>query len=80
MELDYDKVKEDLEEINKRQNGKEYWKMLVLGTLENLMEVGKEYKITDENVNKIVENLMSNEIIWEVIDEQICNELFNYKK
>lgn len=80
MELDYDKVKEDLEEINKRQNGKEYWKMLVLGALENLMEVGKEYKITDENVNKIVENLMSNEIIWEVIDEQICNELFNYKK
>jgi len=80
MELDYDKIKEDLEEINKRQNGKEYWKMLVLGTLENLMEVGKEYKITDENVNKIVENLMSNEIIWEVIDEQICNELFNYKK
>lgn len=74
--LSYDEIKKELEELNKKQNGKEYWRMLVLGALENLMEVGKEYKVTEEDLDRIVEDLMSNQSIWNTIDGEIGCYLF----
>lgn len=70
-------VRKELNKVN--IEGKNYWKVLVLGALENFMEVGKVYEITEKDINNIVENLFNNEYIMEAIDKEISSELFRFE-
>ena len=50
--------------------------------IDNIAEVRDEnpYKLTKENIEDIVNNLLASDDIWQVIDEQIGFELLSYKK
>ena len=78
--LSFDEIKSELEKNSNANDSRKYWRVLVLGTLENLMEVGQEFNITSEDVDKIVNNLFENNIIIEVVDEEMFKELEKYRK
>lgn len=78
--LSFDKIKSELQKNSNANDSREYWRVLVLGTLENLIEVGQEFNITSEDVDKIVDNLFKNNTIIEVIDEEMFKELEKYRK
>ena len=77
--LEFEEIVKLGKTINRMTSAKKYWKLLVLGTLENMIEIGKQYKITEQDINDIVDSLMDNDNIINVIDEEICYELSKFK-
>ena len=77
--LEFEEIVKLGKTINRMTSAKKYWKLLVLGTLENMIEIGKQYKITEQDINNIVDDLMDNDNIINVIDEEICYELSKFK-
>ena len=73
--LSFDEIRSELEKNSNANDSREYWRVLVLGTLENLIEVGQEFNITSEDVDKIVDKLFKNNTIIEVIDEEMFKDL-----
>ena len=43
--LSFDEIRSELEKNSNANDSWEYWRVLVLGTLENLIEVGQEFNI-----------------------------------
>lgn len=78
----------NLEEIKELSNdigtdiGEKFFRCQVVDFIDNIAEVRDEnpYKLTKENIEDIVNNLLASDDIWQVIDEQIGFELLSYKK
>ena len=58
-------------------NGEEYWKMIVMEHLINNFEEKNSNisNITEEKINNIVDNIMSNDNLWEEIDFATANAI-----
>ena len=58
-------------------NGEEYWKMIVMEYLINNFEEKNSNisNITEEKINNIVDNIMSNDNLWEEIDFATANAI-----
>lgn len=83
------KTYKEFEELNNLVNddttnfniGVRFFKCLIVSFLENISQTGDyKYSISEEEINKIANNLMNNNVVWEVIDEHISQELMNYEK
>ena len=76
--LNYEEIKELNNKIQDIKN--EYWKSIVIGFIENVMEVGDyNYSISENEIEKVADEISRNDIIWEVIDEHISQELGQYE-
>lgn len=76
-QLNLSEVRKELNRI--KTESKNYWKTLILGALENYMEVGKVYNITMQNIENIVDNMINNDEVIILIDKEISNELFRFE-
>ena len=58
-------------------NGEEYWKMIVMEYLINNFEEKNSNisNITEEKIYNIVDNIMSNDNLWEEIDFATANAI-----
>ncbi len=79
--LESEDIDKAIEEIkNSKFEMINYWKILILEWIENSNEQCDEaIDITMEQIEQIAENLMNNDIMWNVIDEEISNEIFMIK-
>ena len=78
--LSFDEIRSELDMNSNANDNRKYWRVLVLGMLENLMGIGQEFNITSEDVDKIVDNLLKNSTIIDVFDEEMFSELVKYRK
>lgn len=46
----------------------DYWKNVLLGTIINFIECGKDIKITKKQIDNIIEDLFNDDKLWEEID------------
>lgn len=46
----------------------DYWKNVLLGTIINFIECGKDIKITKKQIDNIIEDLFNDDRLWEEID------------
>ena len=46
----------------------DYWKSMLLGTIINFIECGKDIKITEKQIDNIIEDLFNDDKLWEEID------------
>lgn len=72
----------EIKELNNKMRDikDEYWKSIVIGFIENVMEVGDyNYSISENEIEKVADEILRNDIIWEVIDEHISQELMQYE-
>lgn len=57
-----------------------FFKYFVISNIENLKNnEDYNYSISEKDINKIADNLVNNDTIWEIIDEHIGEELSNYE-
>lgn len=79
--LSYEDIK-NLEDTIEIDHCEKFFRSQLIEFINNIIEMkGKNcYKITEENMEDIINNLMGNDDIWEVIDEQISLELIPYEK
>lgn len=57
-----------------------FFKYFVISNIENLKNnEDYNYSISEKDINKIADNLVNNDTIWEIIDEHIEEELSNYE-
>ena len=57
-----------------------FFKYFVISNIENLKNnENYNYSISEKDINKIADNLVNNDTIWEIIDEHIGEELSNYE-
>ena len=76
--LNYEEIKELNNKMQDIKN--EYWKSIVVGFIENVMEIGDyNYNISENDIEKIANEILQNNVIWEVIDEHISQELWKYE-
>ena len=76
--LSYDDFKKMLGE--QKEMSFEFWKSIVIGFIENIMEVGDyNYKITEEDLNNVVKEVSGNNTLWVVVDNIISNVLMKYE-
>lgn len=76
--LNYEEIKELNNKMQDIKN--EYWKSIVVGFIENVMEVEDyNYSISENEIEKVADEISRNDIIWEVIDEHISQELGQYE-
>ena len=76
--LNYEEIKELNNKMQDIKN--EYWKSIVVGFIENVMEVGDyDYNISENEIEKVANEILQNNVIWEVIDEHISQELWKYE-
>lgn len=72
----------EIKELNNKMRDikDEYWKSIVVGFIENVMEVGDyDYNISENEIEEIANEILQNNVIWEVIDEHISQELEQYE-
>lgn len=76
--LNYEEIKELNNKMQDIKN--EYWKSIVVGFIENVMEIGDyDYNISENEIEKVANEILQNNVIWEVIDEHISQELGQYE-
>lgn len=58
-----------------------YFKTLIIDYINNIEDYGEYiYKIKEEDIENIIDNLIENDLIWDTIDTEISQELFKFKK
>ncbi len=76
--LDSENIDKEIEKLkNEKFTGINYWKILLLEWIENYNENNEPMNVTMEQVEKVADNLMNNDRMWNVIDEEIDNEMFD---
>lgn len=76
--LSYEEMEEMLENELKEVDGRKFWKTLLIEQIINNDET--EYNLTESELNNAVENLMTNDYMWQEIDIALGEELANFKK
>lgn len=61
--------------------GERFFKAVVVDILVENLESREDlkYKMSEEDIEKIADEMINNEVIWEVIEEHINNSLLDYK-
>lgn len=76
---------ENLKKIQEKDSGNfniafRFFKYFIISLLDSLNEVGENnYSISEKEINKIADNLVNNDEIWENIDDNITRELKKYE-
>lgn len=77
------KILQDLINADEKNEnlGKRFFKAVVVDILvENLgSREDLKYKMSEEDIEKVADEMINNEVIWEVIEEHINNSLLDYK-
>lgn len=68
---------EEIEEMNYNiiVSSTDYWKNVLLGTIINFIECGKDIKITKKQIDNIIEDLFNDDKLWEEIDFALINAI-----
>lgn len=76
MEYNKEKLQEIHNEFNIK-NGTDYWKLLIIEYILNNME--EDFKITEETLNEMAEDILNNDSMWQEIDYTIQDIVTKYK-
>lgn len=68
---------EEIEEMNYNiiVSSTDYWKNVLLETIINFIECGKDIKITKKQIDNIIEDLFNDDKLWEEIDFALINAI-----
>lgn len=68
---------EEIEEINYNiiVSSTDYWKNVLLETIINFIECGRDIKITKKQIDNIIEDLFNDDKLWEEIDFAVINAI-----
>lgn len=76
---------EELYKLQEKDNNNfniafKFFKYFIISNIENLKnDENYCYSISEKDINKIADNLVNNDTIWEIIDEHIEEELSEYE-
>lgn len=80
--LSRSEIRSKVTEIGKNIDTKMFWKYYLLQLIDNLLEQGKdEYniKITENNIDEVVNKIMSVDELWDTIDDVMSNLIEKYE-
>lgn len=80
--LSRSEIRSKVTEIGKNIDTKMFWKYYLLQLIDNLLEQGKdEYniKITENNIDEVVNKIMSVDELWDTIDNVMSNLIEKYE-
>lgn len=80
--LSRSEIRNKVTEIGKNIDTKMFWKYYLLQLIDNLLEQGKdEYniKITENNIDEVVNKIMSVDELWDTIDDVMSNLIEKYE-
>lgn len=80
--LSHSEIRSKVTEIGKNIDTKMFWKYYLLQLIDNLLEQGKdEYniKITENNIDEVVNKIMSVDELWDTIDDVMSNLIEKYE-
>lgn len=68
---------EEIEEMNYNiiVSSTDYWKNVLLETIINFIECGRDIKITKKQIDNIIEDLFNDDKLWEEIDFAVINAI-----
>lgn len=68
---------EEIEEMNYNiiVSSTDYWKNILLETIINFIECGRDIKITKKQIDNIIEDLFNDDKLWEEIDFAVINAI-----
>lgn len=68
---------EEIEEMNDNiiVSSTDYWKNILLETIINFIECGRDIKITKKQIDNIIEDLFNDDKLWEEIDFAVINAI-----
>jgi uncharacterized protein YheU (UPF0270 family) len=72
---------EDLNKIYRKfkiKNGSDYWKLVIIEHIINNENNNKDFKITEETLNNMVEEIMADDGLWQEIDYSVQNVISDY--
>ncbi len=72
--LDENMINEELDRLN--IDGREFWKTLILQRIETNNDNNEEQiKVTMEQVEEIIDNVLENDYLWDVLESEVMNEI-----
>lgn len=80
--LSRSEIRSKVTEIGKNIDTKMFWKYYLLQLIDNLLEQGKdEYniKITENNIDEVVNKIMSVDELWDTVDDIMSNLIEKYE-
>lgn len=79
--LDYKKLSKLQDELRKNYNSNVFWKSLVVDQIMSNLEQKEncEYNLKQTDIEKIVDKVISNNELWQTLDEVIGRELIKYE-